>query len=188
LKPRLALRCGDGLSEEACRRLTLVATVLGSSMAYVTAITVAVPAIGADLDIDLGGQQWVMISYSLALASLYLVAGVESLDSRRDADYVAPLWMERGRVQGAASPLWSSRAVGTIARSAFDGGCGHLCDVDEQRIVEIGERALRLGRDCQDADRLSIEGSQGNSDDSRRAMRCLDVSDVGRLGAHVNGG
>jgi Major Facilitator Superfamily len=75
LKPRLALTHGGGLSEETCRRLTLAATVLGSSMAYVTAINVAVPAIGADLDIDLGGQQWVILSYSLALASLYLVAG-----------------------------------------------------------------------------------------------------------------
>jgi EmrB/QacA subfamily drug resistance transporter len=75
LKPRLALRLGGGLDQETCRRLTLAATVLGSSMAYVTAINVAVPAIGADLEIALGGQQWVMLSYSLALASLYLVAG-----------------------------------------------------------------------------------------------------------------
>ena len=75
LKQHPALTCGHGLSEETCRRLTLAATVLGSSMAYVTAINVAVPAIGADLDIDLGGQQWVVLSYSLALASLYLVAG-----------------------------------------------------------------------------------------------------------------
>jgi EmrB/QacA subfamily drug resistance transporter len=75
LKPRFALTRGDGISEETCRRLTLAATVLGSSMAYVTAINVAVPAIGADLDIDLGGQQWLILSYSLALASLYLVAG-----------------------------------------------------------------------------------------------------------------
>jgi EmrB/QacA subfamily drug resistance transporter len=75
LKQHPALTRGDGLSEETCRRLTLAATVLGSSMAYVTAINVAVPAIGADLDIDLGGQQWVVLSYSLALASLYLVAG-----------------------------------------------------------------------------------------------------------------
>jgi EmrB/QacA subfamily drug resistance transporter len=75
LKPGLALTRGDQLSEEACRRFTLAATVLGSSMAYVTAINVAVPAIGADLDIGLGGQQWVVLSYSLALASLYLVAG-----------------------------------------------------------------------------------------------------------------
>jgi EmrB/QacA subfamily drug resistance transporter len=66
---------GKQLSEQTCRRLTLVATVLGSSMAYVTAINVALPVIGADLGIDLGGQQWIVLSYSLALASLYLVAG-----------------------------------------------------------------------------------------------------------------
>jgi MFS family permease len=47
-------------------------------MAYVTAINVAVPAIGADLEIDLGGQQWIVLCYSLALASLYLVAGALS--------------------------------------------------------------------------------------------------------------
>jgi EmrB/QacA subfamily drug resistance transporter len=54
---------------------TLVATILGSSMAYVTAVNVALPAIGGALDVGLAGQQWVMLSYSLALASLYLVAG-----------------------------------------------------------------------------------------------------------------
>ena len=56
----------------ASRRATLVATVLGSSMAYVTAINVALPVIGEDLGIDLGGQQWIVLSYSLSLASLYL--------------------------------------------------------------------------------------------------------------------
>ncbi len=66
---------GRGLAESACRRLTLVATVLGSSMAYVTAINVALPMIGEDLGIDLGGQQWIVLSYSLSLASLYLIAG-----------------------------------------------------------------------------------------------------------------
>ena len=44
-------------------------------MAYVTAVNVALPQIGDDLEIGLTGQQWVMLSYSLALASLYLVAG-----------------------------------------------------------------------------------------------------------------
>jgi hypothetical protein len=60
--------------------------------------------------------------------------------------------------------------------------------VDEQRLVEFGERALRLGLDCQDADCLSIEGSQGNGDDSCRCITCLDVDDVGRLGACLDGG
>ena len=74
------LRLSNPLSEAACRRLTLVATVLGSSMASVTAISVALPAIRTDFGIGFGAQQWIMLSYSLALASLYLVAG--ALDDR----------------------------------------------------------------------------------------------------------
>lgn len=74
--PLTSLRgLGNDLADHTRRRLTLVATVLGSSMAYVTAVNVAIPAIGADLDIGFDGQQWVLLSYSLALASLYLVAG-----------------------------------------------------------------------------------------------------------------
>ncbi|MGH2780035.1 MAG: MFS transporter [Thermoleophilaceae bacterium] len=69
------LRRSSPLTEEACRRLTLAATVLGSSMASVTAISVALPAIRSDFGIGFGAQQWIMLSYSLALASLYLVAG-----------------------------------------------------------------------------------------------------------------
>jgi EmrB/QacA subfamily drug resistance transporter len=71
---------GTPLTEAACRRLTLVATVLGSSMASTTAISVALPAIRRDFGIGFGAQQWIMLSYSLALASLYLVAG--ALDDR----------------------------------------------------------------------------------------------------------
>jgi EmrB/QacA subfamily drug resistance transporter len=123
LKPRLALPRGDGLSEETCRRLTLVATVLGSSMAYVTAINVAVPAIGADLDIDLGGQQWVMLSYSLALASLYLVAGAlgDRLGRRR-------MFMVGATAFAAASALGGiapSAAVLIVAR-VLQGAAGAL--------------------------------------------------------------
>jgi EmrB/QacA subfamily drug resistance transporter len=68
------------LTDAACRRLTLIATVLGSSMASVTAINVALPEIRRDFEIGFGAQQWIMLSYSLALASLYLVAG--ALDDR----------------------------------------------------------------------------------------------------------
>jgi EmrB/QacA subfamily drug resistance transporter len=63
------------VAPETSRRLTLAATILGSSMAYVTAVSVAVPVIGEQFGIGLAGQQWIVLSYSLALASLYLVAG-----------------------------------------------------------------------------------------------------------------
>ena len=59
------------------RLRVLVATILGSSLAFVDAgvVNVALPTIGRDLDLGLAGRQWVFLSYSLLLASLYLVAG-----------------------------------------------------------------------------------------------------------------
>jgi EmrB/QacA subfamily drug resistance transporter len=59
------------------RTWTLVATILGSSMAFIDAsvVNVALPTIGRDLGLGLAGRQWVYLAYSLALASLYLVGG-----------------------------------------------------------------------------------------------------------------
>jgi EmrB/QacA subfamily drug resistance transporter len=61
----------------SARNLVLVATILGSSMAFVdaTVVNVALPAIGRDLGLGLAGRQWVFLVYSLALAALYLPAG-----------------------------------------------------------------------------------------------------------------
>ena len=65
------------LSLETRRRLTLVATILGSSLAFIDAsvVIVALPTIERDLDLGLTGEQWIFLSYSLALAALYLVGG-----------------------------------------------------------------------------------------------------------------
>jgi EmrB/QacA subfamily drug resistance transporter len=59
------------------RRWILVATIIGSSMTFVdgTVVNIALPTIGRDLGAGLGAQQWVMLSYSLAVASLYIVSG-----------------------------------------------------------------------------------------------------------------
>jgi EmrB/QacA subfamily drug resistance transporter len=59
------------------QRLTLAATVLGSSLAFVdaTVVIVALPTIQNDLHFSLAGEQWVFLAYSLALAALYLPAG-----------------------------------------------------------------------------------------------------------------
>jgi EmrB/QacA subfamily drug resistance transporter len=59
------------------RRLVLVATILGSSIAFLdaTVVNIALPTIESDLDLGLSGEQWVFASYSLALAALYLPAG-----------------------------------------------------------------------------------------------------------------
>jgi EmrB/QacA subfamily drug resistance transporter len=64
-------------SLEKRRFLTLIACVMGSSLAFIdaTVVIVALPTIRADLDMSLAGQEWVFLSYSLALAALYLPAG-----------------------------------------------------------------------------------------------------------------
>jgi EmrB/QacA subfamily drug resistance transporter len=65
----------DGVDRK--RRLTLAATILGSSLAFIdaTVVIVALPTMEEDLDLGLTGQQWIFLSYSLALAALYLVGG-----------------------------------------------------------------------------------------------------------------
>ncbi len=60
------------------RRWTLVAAILGSSLAFVdgTVVNVALPAIQRQLGATTSDAQWVMESYALFLASLLLVGGV----------------------------------------------------------------------------------------------------------------
>ncbi len=59
------------------RRFILIATIIGSSMTFIDGrvVNIALPTIGRDLDAGLSAQQWVMLSYSLAVASLYIVSG-----------------------------------------------------------------------------------------------------------------
>jgi EmrB/QacA subfamily drug resistance transporter len=58
-------------------RWLVAVTVLASGMAFVdaTAVQVALPAIGRELDASLSGLQWTISGYTLALASLILLGG-----------------------------------------------------------------------------------------------------------------
>jgi EmrB/QacA subfamily drug resistance transporter len=59
------------------QRLTLIATILGSTVVFLdgTVVNVALPAISEGLDMGLAGQQWVVEAYTLALVALLLVGG-----------------------------------------------------------------------------------------------------------------
>jgi EmrB/QacA subfamily drug resistance transporter len=59
------------------QRLTLIATILGSTVVFLdsTVVNVALPAISDDLDAGLAGQQWVVEIYMLTMVSLLLVGG-----------------------------------------------------------------------------------------------------------------
>ena len=58
-------------------RWLVAVTVLASGMAFVdaTAVQVALPAMGRELDASLSGLQWTISGYTLALASLILLGG-----------------------------------------------------------------------------------------------------------------
>ena len=62
---------------EAAGRWVLLATVLGSGLAFVdsTVVNIALPSIGRDLHADAAGLQWTVNGYTLSLASLILLGG-----------------------------------------------------------------------------------------------------------------
>lgn len=59
------------------QRLTLVATILGSTVVFLdgTVVNVALPSISDSLEAGLAGQQWVVEAYMLTMVSLLLVGG-----------------------------------------------------------------------------------------------------------------
>jgi EmrB/QacA subfamily drug resistance transporter len=59
------------------QRLTLIATILGSTVVFLdsTIVNVALPSIGRELHAGLAGQQWVLEAYMLTMVSLLLVGG-----------------------------------------------------------------------------------------------------------------
>ena len=58
-------------------RWMLLATVLGSSLAFIdaTVVNIALPRIGADFTPDAAGLQWTVNGYTLSLAALILLGG-----------------------------------------------------------------------------------------------------------------
>lgn len=86
------------------RWFVLVATSLGSSLAFLdtSVVNVALPAIREDLQLGLSGQQWVVLAYVLALGSCYLAAGAV-------ADRIG---LRRGFVIGTVGFALASLVVG----------------------------------------------------------------------------
>jgi EmrB/QacA subfamily drug resistance transporter len=108
---------------DARRQLTLVATVFGSSLAFVDAsvVVVALPTIERDLGFGLAGEQWVYLAYSLALAALYLPAGaVGDRLGRRETFAVAIVGFAAASALAGAAP---DAAVLIVAR-ALQGTAG----------------------------------------------------------------
>ena len=91
---------------QAVKRWVLVATILGSSMAFIdgTVVNVALPALQSELGATVTDVQWVVEAYALFLAALLLVGG--SLGDRYG----------RRRVFGCGVAVFAGASVGLRAR------------------------------------------------------------------------
>ncbi len=101
------------------QRLTLVATILGSTVVFLdsTVVNVALPAIADGLDAGLAGQQWVVEAYMLTLVALLLVGG-------------------------GLGDQFGRRRIYVVGLIAF-GACSVLCAVAPSVEFLVGARALQ---------------------------------------------
>ncbi len=101
------------------QRLTLIATILGSTVVFLdsTVVNVALPAISNGLNVGLAGQQWVVEAYTLTLVALLLVGG-------------------------SLGDQFGRRRIFVIGLLGF-GACSILCAVAPTPALLIGARALQ---------------------------------------------
>jgi EmrB/QacA subfamily drug resistance transporter len=126
----------------------LAATVLGSSIAFLdsTVVNVALPHIGEDLDTGVGGLQWVLSGYLLAVSSLILLGG--SLGDRFGRKRV----FQTGVVIFALASLWCAVAPNVsmlIVGRVLQGVGGALLTPGSLAILEASfrreDRAAAIG-------------------------------------------
>lgn len=95
-------------------RWVLVATILGSGIAGLTAtvVNVALPAIGRDLDTTTAGLQWILNGYLLPLAALILLGGsLGDRFGRRRVFLVGVVWFAAASALCGLAPNISTLVV-----------------------------------------------------------------------------
>ncbi|MDO8106722.1 MFS transporter [Isoptericola sp. b441] len=106
----------------AAGRWLLLATVLGSALVFLdaTVVTVALPAIGADLGARTAGLQWVLSGYMLTLSALILLGGAYGdRYGRRRVFVIGTTWFTAASAACAAAPT-----VGVLIASRVVQGAG----------------------------------------------------------------
>jgi EmrB/QacA subfamily drug resistance transporter len=113
----------------ATGRWVLTATILGSGIAAIdaTVVGIALPAIGRSFRADLATLQWVVTSYTLALAGLLLIAGaLGDRYGRRRVFLIGVIWFAVASVLCGAAPdaptLIAARALQGIGAALLTPG------------------------------------------------------------------
>jgi len=121
-------------------RWVIVVTTLASGMAFLdaTAVQVALPSIGRELDATLSGLQWTITGYSLTLASLILLGGsLGDRYGRRRVFLIGVCWF-------AAASLLCGLAQNTgqlVAARALQGVGGALLTPGSLALIQSSFRA-----------------------------------------------
>ena len=126
----------------------LLATVLGSGMAFLdaTVVNIALPAIGEDLDASLAGLQWTVNAYALTLAGLILIGG--SLGDhlgRRRVFVWGVAWFAVASLLCAGAPtietLIAARALQGVGAALLTPGSLAILEA----VFEPGDRGAAIG-------------------------------------------
>ena len=134
------------------KRLTLAATILGSSMAFIdgSVVNVALPAIQQALHADAASTQWIVNGYLLLLGALVLVGGAAAdLYGRRRIFLTGIAVFTAASVACGLSPtveaLILSRAMQGLGAALLDAckSCDAGCDI---RPARAQPRHRHLGR------------------------------------------
>jgi EmrB/QacA subfamily drug resistance transporter len=122
----------------------LLATVLGSGIAFLdaTVVNVALPTIGEELDAGIAGLQWVVNAYTLTLSGFLLLGGsLGDRYGRRRVFVVGVVWFAAASLLCGLAP--SAEAL--IAARALQGIGGALLTPGSLAIIEASFRAEDRG-------------------------------------------
>ena len=144
-------------------RWTLIASILGSSMAFIdgSVVNVALPSIQADLGGGLATQQWVVDAYLLTLGSLILVGG--SLGDIFGESKIFAI----GVASFAGASVLCAIAPTATALIVFRAHPGHGGRAPRPRLARHDHRHL-LGRRARQRDRPVDRPGPGSRSSSAR--------------------